>query len=271
MMRKVLTAAALATAMTTLATAAGEVTFAYKFEPGKSDKYRLKINVDMEMMGMQASQMADMTVTVACTAKKGEGYAMTLTFDKVDASNNMSGNMTADPTAVKMVGKSVNFTVDSHGGVTDIGPGPNFDAWPEVQSVVEPVLRNWYVYLPASAVKVGGTWKRENFRDKSSAGAEYVSNENFKFREMKKGKGRDIAMVDEDVTTEIGGSTQTPMGMFNLSGTGKGKFEFQFDPASTAIRFLKGSMESNIDMTPQTGGEPMKTAVSNTMERELIE
>ena len=82
MIRKLLTTAVVLTAMTTIATAAGEVTFAYKFEPGKAQKYHLKINTDMKMMGMDAGQVADMTVTVACGSKKGDAYAMTLTFDK---------------------------------------------------------------------------------------------------------------------------------------------------------------------------------------------
>jgi hypothetical protein len=263
--------AAMAIMISTLATAAKDVTFGYQFTPGKSEKYRLKINTDMEMTGMAASQIADMAVTVACVSKKADAFAMTLTFDKVDASNTIGGNTATDPNAMKMLGKSVGFTVNTHGDVTDIGPGPGFDAWQDVQQVIEPTLKNWYVYLPGTAVSPGGTWKRENYRDKSSAGADYVSNENFKFREMKKEKGHDVAMVDEDVTTEVGGSTQTPVGVFNLAGTGKGKFEFQFDPATGSIRYFKGNMGTDINMTPQTGGDAMKTSVTNTIERELID
>src|SRR5436190_21888970 len=111
-MRRMLAAAIAVTTMTTLASAAGDVAFVYKFEPGKSQKYRLQINTDMEMTGMQASQVADMMVTVACVSRKADAYAMTLTFDKVDASNTIGGNMATDPTAIKMVGKSVGFTVD---------------------------------------------------------------------------------------------------------------------------------------------------------------
>ena len=271
-MRRMLTlAAVLAIAMTTLATAAGEVTFGYQFTPGKSEKYRLKISTDMVMTGMQASQLANMAVTVACVSKKGDAYAMTLTFDKVEASNTIAGNTATDPNAMMMVGKSVGFTVNTHGDVSDIGPGPGFDAWSDVQQVIEPTLKNWYVYLPGAPVAVGGKWKRENYRDRSSAGAEYVSNENFTFREVKKDKGRSVAMVDEDVTTEVGGSTETPVGVFNLAGTGKGKFEFQYDTASGAIRMFNGTMATDINMTPQTGGDAMKTSVKNTIERELIQ
>jgi hypothetical protein len=253
------------------ASAAGEVMFVYKLEAGSSQRYRLKLNTEMEMMAMEMSQMADLSVTVACVAVDKDMHTMNMVFDKVEASNMIAGNMQPDASAAKMAGKTVTFMVDSHGTVSNIAPGPGFDAWPEVQQVVEPTLKNWYVYLPAKAVPVGGEWKRENHRDKSSSGSEYVSNEKFKFREMKKGKGGDVAVVDEDVTTEVGGSTETPMGVFNLAGAGKGKFEFSFNPATGAITRLKGTMETNIDMTPQSGGEPMKTSVANHIERELLE
>lgn len=272
MMRRMLTVAAvLAIAMTTLATAAKDVSFGYHFTPGKAAKYRLKINTAMEMTGMAASQVATMEATETCVAQKGDAYAMSLTFDKVEASNTIGGTTTADPNAMQMLGKSVTFTVNTHGDVTDIAPGAGFDTWPAVQSVIEPTLKNWYVYLPGTPVAVGGNWKRDNYRDKSSAGAEYVSNEKFTFREMKKEKGHDVAMVDVDVTTEVGGSTETPVGVFNLAGTGKGKFAFQFEPTTGAIRFFTGTMTTDIGMTPQTGGDPMKTSVKNTIEREMIE
>jgi hypothetical protein len=61
------------------------------------------------------------------------------------------------------------------------------------------------------------------------------------------------------------------MGAFALTGAGKGKFEFLFDPASAKIVRLKGAMDVDIDMTPEAGGDPMKTAVSNHVEVELLE
>lgn len=271
MIRKMLMTAVALTVVAGPAAEAKNVTFGYAFASGSAQKYHLKINTDMQMTGMTANQLADMMVTVTCVSKKGDAYAMSLTFDKVDATNTIGTDKQVDPSGMKMVGKSVGFTVDSHGTVSDIGPGPNFDAWPEVQAVIEPTLKNWYVYLPANAVAVGGTWKRENYRDKSAAGSEYVSSETFKFREMKNNKGHDVAMVDEDVTTKVGGSTQTPVGVFNLDGTGKGKFEFHFDPTNSAIRYFIGSMVTDINMTPQAGGDPMKTSVTNHIERELIE
>lgn len=272
MMRRILTTAvALALTMTTFATAAGEVTFRYQFAPGKSEKFRLKIDTDVKMQGMTVSQLADMTVTVTCLSKKDESYAMKVTFDRVDATSKIGDSPQASPIAMAMVGKTVGFTVDSHGAVSDIGPGPGFDAWPSVQQVVEPALENWYEYLPGTPVPVGGTWKRENFREKSATGAELLRNEHFKFREMKKVKDHDVAVVEGDVASEIGGTSETPVGKYDLDGTGKGKFEFHFDPATGSVRYFKLNLATDVNMAPQAGGDALKTSFTNVIEREMIE
>jgi hypothetical protein len=270
MMRRVLSAG-VALALLAGTAVAGDVMFGYKFEQGKSQRYHLKLNTEMKMTGMEASQTADMTVNVTCSSADKGKYTMSVLFEKVQASNMIAGNLNEDPSAAKMVGKTVIFTVDSHGSVSNITPGPGFDVWSSVQQVVEPTLKNWYVYMPAKAVPVGGEWKRENHRDKSVAGADYVTNEHFKFRESKKEKNRELAVVDQDVTTTIGGTTETPIGVYKLAGTGAGKFEFSFNPANGTIPYFKGTMETNIDMTPQSGGMAMKTTVANHIERELLE
>jgi hypothetical protein len=250
---------------------AGDMMFAHKFEQGKSQRYRLQLNTEMEMTGMEASQTADMTVKVTCSAKAKDKYTMTVLFEKVTASNMIAGNLQEDPSAAQMMGKTVIFTVDAHGSVSDIRPGPGFDVWESVQQVVEPTIKNWYVYMPGKAVAVGGEWKRENFHDKTTAGADYVTNEKFKFREIKKVKGGELAVVDEDVTTTVGGTTETPIGVFKLAGTGTGKFEFWYDPARGTVPHFKGTMNTSIDMTPQSGSATMKTTVANHIERDLIE
>lgn len=271
MLRKLWVAGVFIVVMVGIATAAGDVMFSYKFKPGATEKYRLKINTEMEMSGMGMSQIADMTVTVTCQSVAEGMHDMTLTFDKVETSNVIGGNMQADPSAAKMIGKTVMFKVDPHGAVTEITPAADFAAWSEVQQAVEPTLKNWYIYMPDKAVAVGGEWKRENYHDASASGSEYTSTEHFKFREMKNEKGTDVAVVDENVTTKVGGQTDTPMGSFDLSGTGKGKFEFYFNPATGTITRFKGQMDTDIDMTPQSGGDSMKTSVSNHIERQLIE
>lgn len=251
--------------------AAADVMFGYKFAPGQTERYRLKLNTEVTTAGMDVSQKADMTVKVTCASAAKGSYAMSLVFEKVDATNTVAGTPQADPTASRMVGKSVNFMVDGSGNVSDITPGPGFDVWPAVQQVVEPTLKNWYVYLPAKAVPVGGKWKRENHRDTASSGAAYVTNEYFTFRQSAQEHGHDLAIVDQDVTTAVTGSSETPLGVFKLAGGGKGKFEFAYNPATRVIQRFKGTMDTAIDMTPQSGGLAMKTTVANHIERDLLE
>jgi hypothetical protein len=250
---------------------AADVKFGYKFAPGASERYHLKLVTEVTTAGMDVSQNADMTVKVTCASADKGSYAMSLVFEKVTASNVIAGTPQADPTASQMVGKSVNFIVDGNGNVSDITPGPGFDVWPAVQQVVEPTLKNFYVYLPAKAVPVGGKWKRENHRDTASSGAAYVTNEYFTFRQSAKEHGRDLAVVDQDVTTTVSGTSETPIGVFKLAGGGKGKFEFAYNPATGAIQRFKGTMDTTIDMTPQSGGTAMKTTVANHIERDLLE
>lgn len=271
MMRRMLFMAVMLAAMIGTAAAAGDVLFGYKFEPGKAQRYRLKLNTQMEMSGMAVSQVADMTVNVTCSSHDKGAYTMNLVFEKVDASNVLAGTTTTDPNAAGMVGKSVIFTVDEHGTVSGITPGPGFDTWSTVQQVVEPTLKSWFVYMPASKVAVGGKWKREGYRDQAASGTEYMTNEFFTFRSNAKEKGRDVALVDHDVTTTVGGTSESPYGTFKLVGTGKGKFEFAYNPSNRTITRLKGDMETKIDMTPQSGGTAMKTTIANHIERELLE
>ncbi|HET6348556.1 MAG TPA: hypothetical protein VFH88_05670 [Candidatus Krumholzibacteria bacterium] len=253
-----------------VAGAAGDVNFGYKFKVGGAEKYHLLINTEMEMTGMKASQIADMTVTVTCVSSKPGAYAMNMTFDNVETTNTISGSSQPDPSAEQMIGKSVLFTVDEHGTVSNVAPGPDFEAWASVQRVVEPTLKNWYVFMPDKAVAAGSGWKRDNYRDTSVAGSEYVTNEKYTFRETKDEGGASLAVVDQDVTTKVGGTTQTPMGNFDIAGTGSGKFEFYFDAGRGVITHYKGSMQTDINMTPQSGGDAMKTSVTNHIERELL-
>jgi hypothetical protein len=271
MFRKTLCAVMVAVFIAGFASAAGEVMFQYKFAPGAKERHRLKLDTEIEMMGMDITQTADMAVTVTCVSADKDVHTMSMVFDKVDASMTMGGNMQQDPSAAKMTGKSVTFTVDVHGDVANITPGPGFDAWPEVQQVIEPTLKNWYVYFPANTVPVSGNWKRENHHDKSVDGAEYVTNESYTFSAMKKEKAGEVAVVDSDVTANVGGSTTTPMGVFDLAGSGKGKFQFAFNPKTGTITRLKGTMETAVDMKPKTGGDAMKTSFANHIDREQIQ
>jgi hypothetical protein len=98
-----------------------------------------------------------------------------------------------------------------------------------------------------------------------------VTNAAFKFKAMKKEKTRDVAVVEQTLDTTIGGTSATPMGVYAVVGSGQGKGEFLFDPAKSRVVKTKGKVDLSMDMTPQSGGEPMNMVVTNHFERELLE
>ena len=58
--------AALALASGAAPAVADDVTFAYKFEPGTTERHRAKLNQEVTMGPMAVSNIADMEVTVKC-------------------------------------------------------------------------------------------------------------------------------------------------------------------------------------------------------------
>jgi hypothetical protein len=253
------------------ALAADGVMFAYRFEADASDRYRVSLSSSMDMGGMEIVQAAEIEATVKCLSVVDGKSAMVITFDKVETSRTMMGKMESDPMGAMVQGRFVNFSVDAHGEVTDVTPDAKFESWAEARDLVESLLRGWYEYLPAADVSVGGEWKDENRRIASASGAETVANRYYKFKELRKEMGRECAAVEQRTEVAVGGTRETPMGAFVLSGAGKGKFEFLYDIATTRIIRLKGTQDVDIDMTPLGGGEAIKTAVSNHIERRLLE
>jgi hypothetical protein len=245
--------------------------FAYRFEPGASERYSIKLNQEVDMGGMAVSNIADMEVTVKCVAAKDGKFSMEMKFDKVDVSMTMMGNTSASPLGEQIMGQAIMFTADASGDVTDVTPVGAFDSWATAQQLVKPVVESWYPHLPNKAVAVGGTWEKAGEKEKSSNGTETTTNTTFKFREIKKEKGRDVAVVEQVLDTAIGGTSATPMGVYTVAGNGKGKGEFSFDAAKARVVRLKGKIDMTMDMTPQSSGEAVKTVVTNHLERNLLE
>ncbi|HXV13862.1 MAG TPA: hypothetical protein VEC56_06615 [Candidatus Krumholzibacteria bacterium] len=250
---------------------AQEVTFAYKFEPGTSERYRVKLNQEVSMGQMEVSNLADMEVTVKCVSVADGKYAMELKFDKSDVSTTMMGNTSASPLGEQLAGQTISFTADASGGVTDVKPVGVFEEWAMAQQLVEPVLQGWYPHLPNKAMAVGGEWKQAGEKQVGAGGSESVTNASFKFKAMKKEKTRDVAVVEQTLDTTIGGTSATPMGVYSVAGSGTGKGEFLFDPSKSRVVKVKGKVDLNMDMTPQSGGEAMNMIVANHFERELLE
>ncbi len=250
---------------------ADDVMFAYKFEPGTTERYAVKLAQEVTMGEMALNNIADLEVTIKCVAAKDGKYSMELKFDKVDISMTMMGNTSTSPLGEQMTGQSIMFTADAGGDVSDVTPVGSFESWPTAQSVVKPIVVNWYPHLPNKAVAVGGTWEKMGEKDKDPTGTETTTNATFKFKEVKKEKGHDVAVVEQVLDSVMGGTATTPMGVYTVAGTGKGKGEFSFDPAKARVVRVKGKMDVNMDMTPQASGDLVKTIVTNQLERTLLE
>ncbi len=250
---------------------AQDVTFAYKFEPGSSERHRVKLNQEVTMGTMAVSNLADMEVTVKCVSGANGKYAMEIKFDKVDVGMTMMGQTSASPIGDQLVGQSIAFTADGNGEVTEVKPVGVFDAWATAQTLVEPVLEGWYPHLPGNAVKVGGGWKKAGEKKPSSSGVDTQINAAYTFKAMKKEKGRDLAVVDQALDAVVSGKTAMPMGTFLVAGTGKGKGEFLYEPAKGRVVKVKGKIDISMDMTPEDGGDTMETVVINHVERDLLD
>jgi hypothetical protein len=250
---------------------AQEVTFAYRFEPGSSERHRVKLNQEVDWGGMAMSYLADMEVTVKCLSAKDGKYEMEMKFDKADVSMTMMGTPQVSPLGEQLVGQSVLFTADANGEVSGIKPATVFDAWEMAQQIVEPVLKGWYPHLPNKAVAMGGEWKKAGEKETESSGSETLTNASFKFKEMRKEKTHDVAVVEQTLDSTISGTSATPMGTYQVAGGGKGKAEFLFDPAKSRVEKLKGKVDISMDMTPQAGGDAVKAVVISHVERNLLE
>jgi hypothetical protein len=250
---------------------AQEVRFAYDFKPGASERHRVKLNQEMDMGGMAIGYLADMSVSLKCVSGADGKYSMEMKFDKVDVSTSMMGNVSANPIGEQLVGQAITFDVDASGDVNNIKPVGAFDAWDTAKQLVEPVIDRWYIHLPNQAVAVGGSWKKEGEKELQSSGTQTVTNTTYTYKAMKKEKGRDVAVIDQAQDSKISGVATTPMGIFNVDGSGQGKFEILFDPAQSRVVKFKGKIDVSMDMTPQAGGDLVQMIVANHFERELLE
>lgn len=261
----------LAVALSAASAVAQEVTFAYEFKPGSVERHRVKLNQEADMGGMAMSNMADMQVSLKCVSGVEGKYAMEMKFDKVDVSTTMYGNAMVSPMGEQLTGQAITFDVDAKGVVSNIAPVGSIDGWDASKQLVEPVVDDWYPYLPGQAVAVGGSWKKEGETKTQAGGTQTVTNSTYTFKAMKKEKTSDVAVVDVALDTKASGTAASPMGLFNVAGGGKGKFEVLFDPAKKRVVKVKGKFDLSMDMTPQDGGDVIETVFANNFERELLD
>jgi hypothetical protein len=247
------------------------VMFAHRFETGASQRYRVRFNAEADLHGMTMSQLGDMEVTVKCTSAAEGKYTMEMKFDKVEMSRSMGEKMETDPRGEQLVGNAVSFTVDDKGSASDIKSVGDDEIWSQLRSVLEPIVKDWYVYLPAQKVPLGGTWSRDNVKETQSGGIEATTNAKFKFTEMKQEGGRACALVSATIESVFGGKARNPAGEFDVNGKGKGKYEFCFDPAAGVVVKYKGKMDVEMELVPSSSqGDPMESTIGYTFEKELL-
>jgi hypothetical protein len=268
--RTVLAMVALLALASVLPSMAADVIFMYKFEAGTSERYRIKLNQETDFGSGAMGQIADFEVTLKCVSVTDGKAAMEMTFDKVDISREMFGNISSDPVADMVVGKTLAYTVDADGNVSDTAPSPYFDGWEQVQGFLEPLAEGWYMNLPGKPVAVGGSWDHSK-QDKGVGGMDVATTEHFTFKEMKKEAGRECALVVGEVETALSGESSNQMGSFAVSGGGKGKFEMFYDTAANKVIKLKGKMDVEAELTPSAGAANAVTAnTTYQMERVLL-
>lgn len=251
--------------------AAGEdVHFGYRFTEGQTGNYKVKFSQELDFGGFAMSNFVDLEVTVKCVGASDSLYSMEMLFSKVEASRMMMENMQNDPNAEKLVGKSVAFTVDPHGDVNDVSPIGYVEGWDMMKAGIEPIVENWYVFLPDKGLAEGQEWSESKEKEVQDNGMEVTTSAVYKFKEIKKEKGLDCARVEATVENILGGTNDTPQGTFAVDGIGEGKFELLFDSATATIVRLKGKVDMKMDLKPTAGGDAVETTVTFNIERELI-
>ena len=252
-----------------LQASAQEVMFAYKFEAGTTQRYRVKLSQEISFGENSVSQIADLEVTLTCKSVADGKASMEMVFDKADMMKEMFGNQSADPMAEALAGHGVTFSVDAHGNVENVQQNGTYDGWDQIHPFVEPIVKGWFVDLPDQAYAPGGAWDTTQNK-KSADGTDVKMTTHFKYKENKKEDDRNCASVTGDVESKATGKSVNPMGTYNVDGTGKGKVEYLFDPATQVIVKLKAKTNIDMNLTPAAGGDSVGTSVTYQLERELL-
>jgi len=266
----VLLGAALVVLPVVMAGAGDEVMFAYSFEEGQTQAYKVKFSREIDAGFFTASMFADLSVTDKCIGVEDGKFKMEMVFDAVDASLSFGGNIQDAKISEALTGQAVFYTVDVNGEVEDIAAATFIENFEQLnEQLIKPVIESGYAYLPAAAISLGGTWNPDDEVEKTNEGLEIATTGEFLFKEMKEEMGRNCAYVEGSMENLISGSTQSPQGAATATGKGEGKFKLFFDPKTSTIVKLKGSMDFNMELQPDAGGDSIETIVGFTMEREI--
>lgn len=248
--------------------AGDEVMFAYTFADGYEQAYKVKFSQEVDAGFMTMSIFADLEVTEKFIAAEEESFQMEMVFDKVDASLMMFDQMQDAPISENLTGKSVFFTVDRHGSVTDIKAADYIEGWDRISQIVEPVIEGGFAYLPNREVAMGGSWEPEAEEDTGNDMTITHTGE-IVFMKTAKEKGRECSYVEGKTQSVIGGTIDSGMGAANADGKGESEFEFYFDAANSIVVKMKQKTDVKMELTPEAGGDSFETVVNYSLEREI--
>jgi len=133
--------------------AGDEVMFAYTFEEGYKQAYKVKFTREIDAGFFTASMFADLSVTEKCIGVEEGKFKMEMVFDEVDASLSFGGNIQDAKISEALTGQAVFYTVDANGEVEDISAATFIENFAQLsEQLVEPVIESGYAYLPAAEV-----------------------------------------------------------------------------------------------------------------------
>ncbi len=244
-------------------------TFAYDFDEGHNQDYKVKFTQETFFGTYSSSVFADMEITEKCVGTTEDGkFKMEVTFNKVESSMMWMDKMQESQMGEALMGQSISFVVDGHGEVDGLKALGYIESWRQFEGSIKQLVDGFYPYLPGKEISKGENW--ENSKETDEEGMHVTSNAVYTFKEMKEVKGRNCAKVAAEVETGIGGVSTTPMGEYKAEGKGEGEGEYFFDPADGIIVKIKEKIEIKMDLTPVSGGDAVETTVSFEVERELL-
>ena len=252
-------------------TAADAVHFVYKYSPGYSQDFKGEFGSEQNFYGRNLVTLVEMEFTETCVEVFGDTlYKMELSFNEVSSSMRMNDNLMPNQMDEALKGQTVSYNVDKYGKVSDLKAKSYITGWRQLSQMLNNVIGGWYPRLPDDSVEPGNSWKDERTEYPEEAqGMEVQSITTYKFKEIKKEKGRLCAKVEGEEKSIISGKTVNNFGEFNTDGKSKTKFEFMFDPDGVGIVKFKATMQMDVKMIDASDSPGKKEDTESHMSYEV--
>lgn len=221
------------------------VHFTLGYSEGFEQKYKVKYSQEIDGGFFTFARFADVKITDRCVGADTSGLKMKTSFDEVEMSRRVMERLQEDPAGAQLTGKSVSYRVTPDYDVEDIQVEGYVENWAQIQDLAQIVLDSGFPWLPDREYSKGDSWDLPE-REEKENGRVKRTTATFKFKEMKKEKGRECAKVEGEIQVHMEGSFQSPQGSVEGVGEGKGKLEFLFDPERRVFVKLKSKFEMEI-------------------------